>query len=75
MSDQVPDCKKAFNCRDCDNKDDCEKWNEYKEKEKARALKLAEEMPILIKYFGFCALKGGTIEDWQKILEKLSFGC
>lgn len=75
MSDQIPECKKAFNCRDCKDINECKKWIEYKEREKTRALKLAEEMPILIKFFGFCGLKEGSIKDWQKKLEELSFGC
>jgi len=75
VSDQIPECKKAFDCLECDDADKCKKWNEHKEREKDMALELAEEMPILIEYFGFCALKEGNIKDWQKKLEELAFGC
>lgn len=75
MSDQVPECKKAFSCKECERVESCDLYAKFREKREAIALKLVEDMPILIKFFGFCALKGGNIEDWQKILEKLSFGC
>ena len=75
MSDQIPKCKKAFNCHDCKDINECKLWNEYKEKEKARAMELAKEMPLIIKYFGLGGLKEGTIEDWQKKLAVMSFGC
>lgn len=75
MSDQIPECKKAFNCLECDNADKCEKWIEYKEKEKARVLELAKEMPLIVKYFGLGGLKEGNIKDWKKKLAKMSFGC
>ncbi|MCK4665964.1 hypothetical protein KAU33_04400 [Candidatus Dependentiae bacterium] len=75
MSDQIPECKKAFNCLECDCVDKCKKWTEYKEKEKARALELAKEMPLIVKYFGLGGLKEGTIEDWREKLAKMSFGC
>ena len=75
MSDQIPECTKAFDCRECDKNCECKDWNDYREKEKARALKLAEEMPLIIRYFGMGGLKVGSIEDWQKKLAIMSFGC
>ena len=75
MSDQIPECKKAFDCRECDKNCECKDWNDYREKKKAEALKMAEEMPIIVEYFDFCGLRYGSIEDWQKKLAKMSFGC
>lgn len=75
MSDQIPECKKAFDCHECKSADECEKWTEYREKEKARALKLAMEMPLILRYFGLGGLKEGSVEDWKKKLAVMSFGC
>ena len=76
MSEQVPECKKReFNCLECNEKNKCKKWNAVLEEEKAEALKMAEELPIIINYFGVCGLRQGNIEKWKKKLEEMAFGC
>lgn len=76
MNDQVLNCRKrVFNCHECDDKSDCNEWNEMLKEEQIRGEDLLKEMPLIIKYFGVCGLKQGNIEKWKKKLEELAFGC
>lgn len=75
MSKEVPRCGKSSSCHDCDENEKCKVWNDIIEYEKNMSDKLLQDLPIIIKNFGVCGMKQGTIEDWKKKLEKLSFGC
>ena len=76
MNSQVPNCRKrVFSCLECDEKDECKEWNAILENERIIAEGMLEEMPLIIKYFGVCGLRKGTIENWKKKLAEMSFGC
>ena len=75
MSKQIPKCVKAFNCLDCDEREDCKDWFIILEDERARSEDLMDQMPELVDLFGLCAFKTGNKDDWKEKLEKLSFGC
>lgn len=75
MSRQVPKCVKEFNCLDCDDRKECKDWLIILKDERARSEELMDQMPELVKFFGFCAFKTGNKDDWKEKLEELAFGC
>ena len=75
MSRQVLKCLKAFDCVDCDEREDCKDWFIILKDERARSEDLMDQMPELVKFFGLCAFKTGNKDDWEKKLAEMAFGC